>query len=289
LDRVVVWSAAECRQVENTESPTMQKDMFTAVLKTIGSTQDEKTRTLIDGTLKVMNENATRNAETSLDNALESFLQAKAAHTDNMLKLNDIGTAITRSEKERQSALKESAEAVQNWRTRFRELRGVMTPEMKAEHSQRTASRELAEEFTGLIADLEDDKARVMLAACTSGKEYVCAHLSAFAVCAQNEWAKAMKNISPALVRAFTLRLRELELKGEEHPHKKLYEELGAQVLTQSHFYTFNMEQEPVISLLGLHRPALTGVDMELYKSPVRRMAMGAELAAKSKAQGVKP
>lgn len=267
----------------------MKKDMFTAVMKTIGSTQDEKTRTLIDGTLKAMNETASRNAAASLNKALGSFFQAKTAHTDNMLRLNDIGAAITRSEKERQNALEESAEAVQNWRTRFRELRGVMTPEMKAEHSQRTASRELAEEFTGLIADLEDDKARVMLAACTSGKDYVSAHLSAFSVCAQNEWAEAMKNISPALVRAFTLRLRELELKGEEHPHKKLYEELGAQVLTQSHFYTFNMEQEPVISQLGLHRPALTGVDMDLYKSPVRRMAKSAELAAKSKAQGVKP
>ncbi|HEX4502971.1 MAG TPA: capsid protein [Scandinavium sp.] len=267
----------------------MKKDMFTAVMKTIGSTQDEKTRNIIDGTLKVMNETATRNAAASLSKALESFIQAKTAHTGNMLKLNDIDAAITRSEKERQNALEESAEAVQSWRTRFRELRGVMTPEMKAEHSQRTASRELAEEFTGLISDLKDDKSRTMLAACTTGNEYVCAHLRAFSVYAQNEWAVEMKNISPALARTFALRLRELEMNGEEHPHKILYQELGEQVLTQSRFYDFNMEQEPVISQLGLTRPALTGVDMDLYKSPLRRMSKGAGLAAKSKAQGVKP
>lgn len=82
-----------------------------------------------------------------------------------------------------------------------------------------------------------------------------------------------MKEIPPALVRAFALRLRELEIKGEEHPHNVLIQELGENVLAQSRYYTFNMAQEPVISKIGLHRPALTGVDMKLYKSPVLRMA----------------
>ncbi|MGC6756732.1 capsid protein, partial [Escherichia coli] len=81
-----------------------------------------------------------------------------------------------------------------------------------------------------------------------------------------------MKEIPPALVRAFALRLRELEIKGEEHPHNVLIQELGENVLAQSRYYTFNMAQEPVISKIGLHRPALTGVDMKLYKSPVLRM-----------------
>lgn len=267
----------------------MKTDMLTAVLKTIGSTRDEKTRNLIDSALNVMNEKASHNATVSTNNALESFSQAKAAHTENMLKLNDIGAAITHSEKERHNALEESAEADHNWRTRFRELRGVMTPELKAEHGKRVAGRELAEEFTTLIAELEAEKSRGMLAACTSGKAYVNAHLEAFSVYAQSEWTAAMKNISPAMVRAFVLRLRELEMRGEEHPHNTLFQELGAHVLTQSHYYTFNMEQEPVISQLNLHRPALTGVDMDLYKSPARQMVMNKELAQKNKTQGAKP
>ena len=267
----------------------MKPDLFTAVMKTIGSTQDENIRTAIDSALDSLNEKANQNAEATINNALEAFSKAKSAHTENMLKLNDIDAAINRSEKERQNALNESAEAEQNWRTRFRELRGMMTPELKAEHSQRVAGRELAEEFTALIDELNDDKASTMLDACTSGKEYISAHSEALSVHARNEWAAVMKAIPPALIRAFALRLRELEIKGEEHPHNVLIQELGENVLAQSRYYTFNMAQEPVISKIGLHRPALTGVDMKLYKSPVLRMARAKELAQKKKSRGVKP
>ncbi|WP_341475016.1 capsid protein [Citrobacter freundii] len=231
--------------------------------------------------MDTLNEKSNQNAEATINNALEVFSKAKSAHTENMLKMNDIDAAITRSEKERQNALNESAEAEQNWRTRFRELRGMMTPELKAEHSQR--------EFTAMIDELNDDKASTMLAACTSGKEYVSAHSEALSAHARNEWSAVMKEIPPALVRAFALRLRELEIKGEEHPHNVLIQELGENVLAQSRFYTFNMAQEPVISIIGLHRPALTGVDMKLYKSPALRMARAKELAQKKKSQGVKP
>jgi|GEM_PF-194453 len=266
----------------------MKNNMFPAVMKTIGSNLDEKGRSLVDSALNIVNEKACRDATVTMNHAMGSFSQAKAVHTENMLRLNDINAAITRSTQERQKALNESAEAEQSWRTRFRELRGMVTAEMKAEHVQRTASRELAEEFTGLIAELEIDKSRAMLAACKSGKAYVNMHLNALSICARNEWAAVMKDISPALVRAFALRLRELEAKGEEQPQNILYQELGEHILAQSRYYTFNMEQEPVISLLGLHRPALTGVDMELYKSPARQMALSKELARKSEAQGIK-
>lgn len=267
----------------------MKPDLFTAVMKTIGSTQDENIRTAIDSALDTLNEKANQNAEATINNALEAFSKAKSAHTENMLKLNDIDAAITRSEKERQNALNESAEAEQNWRTRFRELRGMVTPELKAEHSQRVAGRELAEEFTALIDELNDDKASTMLSACTSGDKYVGTHFTVFSAYSRNEWATVMKDIPPSLVRAFALRLRELEMKGEEHPHNVLIQELGENVLAQSRYYTFNMAQEPVISKIGLHRPALTGVDMKLYKSPVLRMARAKELAQKKKSRGVKP
>lgn len=46
------------------------------------------------------------------------------------------------------------------------------------------------------------------------------------------------------------------------------------------------MNNKPVISQLGLHRPPLTGVDMTLYKSPVKRNQLAAALADKNKAQG---
>lgn len=41
----------------------MKPDLFTAVMKTIGSTQDENIRTAIDSALDTLNEKANQNAE----------------------------------------------------------------------------------------------------------------------------------------------------------------------------------------------------------------------------------
>ena len=203
----------------------MKPDLFTAVMKTIGSTQDENIRTAIDSALDTLNEKANQNAEATINNALEAFSKAKSAHTENMLKLNDIDAAITRSEKERQNALNESAEAEQNWRTRFRELRGMMTPELKAEHSQRVAGRELAEEFTALIDELNDDKASTMLAACTSGDKYVGTHFTVFSAYSRTEGATVMKDIPPSLVRAFALTRNE----GRRTPSQRSHSGAGGE------------------------------------------------------------
>lgn len=72
---------------------------------------------------------------------LTVFTTARDTHTASMEKLKEIDTSIERCKQERQTALDESAEAEQDWRSRFRTLRGNLTPEMKAEHSKRIASR----------------------------------------------------------------------------------------------------------------------------------------------------
>ena len=228
---------------------------------------------------------AKQSAENSqrITDKLSVFTTARDTHAASMQVLKEIDTSIQRCKQERQTALDESAEAEQDWRSRFRTLRGSLTPEMKAEHSKRIASRELADEFTGLIAELETDKSRAMLEACATGRQYVDEHATALTVCAQAAWTEAMDTISPALVRAYRLRLRELELKGEPRPGDVLAEELQQHVALQAQFYTFDMDNEPVISQLGLHRPPLTGVDMTLYKSPVKRNQLAAELAARKK------
>ncbi|MDT3641297.1 capsid protein, partial [Cronobacter sakazakii] len=110
-------------------------------------------------------------AETNphITDKLSAFTAARDTHTASMQALKEIDTSIERCKQERQTALDESAEAEQDWRSRFRSLRGNLTPEMKAEHGRRIASRELADEFTGLIAELENDRKRAMLGACTTG------------------------------------------------------------------------------------------------------------------------
>ncbi|ELT6554772.1 TPA: capsid protein [Escherichia coli] len=261
----------------------MKTEIITALMKTVAGTRPAPDRALIENVVAVASEKAAQKNAAAVNEALTRFTEAKAAHTGSMMALNDINAAITRSEKERQNALEESAEADKSWRTRLRSLGGAMTPELKAEHGRRMAGRELAEEFTGLIAELETDKSRAMLTACATGRQYVDEHATALTVCAQTAWTEAMDTISPLLVRAYRLRLRELELKGEPRPGQVLGEELQQHVALQAQFYTFDMDNEPVISQLGLHRPPLTGVDMTLYKSPLKRNQLAAELAARKK------
>jgi hypothetical protein len=86
---------------------------------------------------------------------------------------------------------------------------------MKAEHSRRIASRELADEFTGLIAELETDRTRAMLNACSTGNKYLSAHDDAFTAYAGAEWAQAVNAVPVTLIRAFLLRIRALEMKGK--------------------------------------------------------------------------
>jgi hypothetical protein len=119
---------------------------------------------------------------------LAEFEQTKAAHTESVRKMNEIGQAITRCHQGRQDALEQGKEAETSWRTRFRSLRGALTEEMKQEHSQRIAQRELAEEFSSLIDELELDQQQAMLGCCVSGKAYVDAFNKAFVDYAESVW-----------------------------------------------------------------------------------------------------
>ncbi|TCW52226.1 hypothetical protein EDC53_101578 [Phytobacter diazotrophicus] len=241
---------------------------------------------IIATAMKATTEKQRKENEQRVTVALEAFTQARDAHTASMKKLYDTEAAIRRSEQERQAALDESAEAEQSWRSRFRSLRGNITPEMKAEHSQRVANRELAEEFTALIAELEDDKDSAMLGACRSARQYTDAHRTAFTTYADGEWACALTAIDPALIRAFVLRIRSLELSGNESAYATAARELANSLGTMKAVHEFDMAQEPVLSVTGLYRPALTGLDMKLYNSPARCTQLAQALAAKKAANG---
>ena len=214
---------------------------------------------------------------------LTVFTTARDTHAASMEKLKEIDTSIERCKQERQTALDESAEAEQDWRSRFRTLRGNLTPEMKAEHSKRIASRELADEFTGLIAELETDRTRAMLNACSTGNKYLSAHEDAFTAYASSEWAQAVNAVPVALIRAFLLRIRALEMKGDSAPQSVAIGELRDALNRQGSLYHFDMKQEPVLSVTGMQRPQITGVDMELLRSPLKRNMLAQKLAEHDK------
>lgn len=192
---------------------------------------------------------AQQSAESSqrITDKLSAFNAARDTHAASMQVLKEIDTSIERCKQERQTALDESAEAEQDWRSRFRTtLRGSLTPEMKAEHSRRIASRELADEFTGLIAELETDRTRAMLNACSTGNKYLSAHEDAFTAYAGAEWAQAVNAVPVALIRAFLLRIRALEMKGESAPQSLAIGELRDALSRQGSLYHFDMKQEPL-------------------------------------------
>ncbi|MDT3566473.1 capsid protein [Cronobacter malonaticus] len=213
---------------------------------------------------------------------LAIFSAAKDAHAASMHTLKDIDTSIERCKQERQAALEESTQAEQDWRSRFRSLRGNLTPEMKAEHGRRIASRELADEFTGLIAELENDRKRAMLGACTTGNKYRAAYDDALSTYAGAQWSQALAAVPATLVRAFVLRTRALEMKGEASPQSVALAELRDVLSRLGDEYQFDMTQEPVLSVTGMHRPHLAGVDTELLNSPAKRMMLAKALAENS-------
>jgi len=128
--------------------------------------------------------------------ALKHLEETRTAHTAQMMKINDITAAIARSKKEREAAIDNGKEAETSWRTRFRDLRGAITPEMRAQHSQRIASRELADEFTSLIEALEFEHEGEMMRAASTGRALVNAHRTAFTQYAEGQWNAAMRTLA---------------------------------------------------------------------------------------------
>lgn len=212
--------------------------------------------------------------------SLECFEKARTEHTERMKAYNGICADIVRCEKEQQAAIEAGKEAESNWRTRFRNLRGNLTDELRAEHSQRIASRELADEFGGLLKELELDKQEAMLKCCGSGKEYVESHREAFTGFADAHWQSALRNVSPSLLWAIKLRIRREELSptlaGEDRDRIKDVAFLVGEALTRAAVALPDsvLNEAPLLENIGLYRPALTGIDMELYTSPLRRQKL---------------
>ena len=115
---------------------------------------------------------------------------------------------------------------------------------------------------------------------------YTTAHNTAFTTYADGEWACALTAIDPALIRAFVLRIRSLELNGSESAYATAARELANSLGTMKAVHEFDMTQEPVLSVTGLYRPALTGLDMKLYNSPASRNKLAQALTAKKAANG---
>lgn len=209
--------------------------------------------------------------------SLLRFEKARAEHTAQMTEFNSVAANITRCEKERQAAIEAGKEAESNWRFNFRKLRGNLTDELRAEHTQRIVSRELADEFAELLKELELDKQYAMLCCCTSGKELVESHSTAFTEFVDSHWQSALRNVSPSLLWAIKLRIQRETIaptfiRDDRNTIRDISWLVGEALTRAAEALPETVLHEaPLLENIGLYRPALTGVDMDLYNSPARR------------------
>ena len=212
--------------------------------------------------------------------SLIRFEKARAEHTAQMTEFNSVVANITRCEKERQAAIEAGKEAESNWRTNFRKLRGNLTEELRTEHTQRIANRELADEFAGLLKELELDKQYAVLCCCTSGKKYVEAHKDAFTEFADSHWESALRNVSPSLLWSIKLRIQREKIAptfvGDDRDPIRDIAGLIGEALTRAAVALPEsiLNEAPLLEAIGVRRPALTGVDMDLYSRPLRRQKL---------------
>jgi hypothetical protein len=168
----------------------------------------------------------------------------------------------------------------------FHNLRGNLTDELNAEHSQRIASRELADEFTGLIGELELDKQLTMISGCNTSVWYINSHQAAFNEFADAAWQSALRNVSPSLLWAIRLRLQREKVNPRDDDTRsdmQVMAELIGNALTRAAAALPEkaLTEAPVLENIGLWRPALTGVDMKLYQSPAGRQKLTETLKEK--------
>ena len=118
-----------------------------------------------------------------------------------------------------------------------------------------------------------------MLNACFSANKYLSAHEDAFIAYAGTEWTQAVNAVPVGLIRAFLLRIHAFEMKGESAPQSVAIGELRHAPSPQGSLYHFDMKQEPVLSVTSMYWPQISGVDMELLRSPAKRMMLARKLA----------
>ena len=97
----------------------------------------------------------------------------------------------------------------------------------------------------------------------------------------------AINNLSPALVRAVKLKVlalsnvsyQETQSGHYVEPAKIISAEIGNALVGAAHICQFNMDAEPMLGKIGMHSPALPGVDMALLQSPIKRQLLAQKLS----------
>ncbi|MEI7285064.1 capsid size determination protein [Pectobacterium carotovorum] len=228
----------------------------------------------------------------TLTKATNYYLRMREAHTVNASELDHIDTAIARAKEQKTNTEAENQLSDTDWRARFLAARGEMTEELKNQQLQRLAQRELAQEYDGLLAQLEIEQLRNKAKCYASAKDCCDAHACALRDYAEWEFNQALNNISTNLIRAIKLKRHMLDITTSEYkqglayqkPEKVVMDLVTENLRGKMDNYRFDMSNEPVLSLLGLNSPSLPHADFAPISSPAGRMKFFRELKEKEEA-----
>lgn len=236
-----------------------------------------------------------------LSEAVQILVNAKAKHQADSEEMDNILAAIENCQQQKQAAQEEGQKAEGDWRLRLRQLRGAITDEMKQQHIQRIAQRELAGELDGLLAELELNKDRKELECSASAKALRLAHKDALVIYAQREFTRTLPLLAN-LARAFKLKHHALELEQnfttqngmfseyERNIEKDIFKEVNDYLKVLADACPLSANNESELAEIGINPPQMNYVNDKFLSSPCAREMAFKELRAreeKLKQQGI--
>lgn len=225
----------------------------------------------------------------TVNTAIQALITAKAKHQSDIDEMESILNAINHCHQQKEATQSQSQQAEGEWRSRFRLLRGAMTEDMKQQHLQRIAQRELAGELDGLLAELELDKDRQTLACSASASRLHLAHKDALQAYASQEMSRSLSALS-GLARAVKLKQQVLAIEQafttnngmfseyEQNLDVVIFNEINQRLKHLAEGYIFNMDKEAELSDIGFNPPAVEYVNHHFLSSPCSRQKAFKEL-----------
>lgn len=223
--------------------------------------------------------------------AIQHFCAVNKEHGQVVADMENIEASIASCREQKQHAEAQSQQDDNGWRELFRKARGVMTGELKQQHIERIANREMIAELDNLIQELELDEARQKIMCSGSGATLRKAHTHALGALADKELSQSLSALD-GVVRA--VKLKRLALSAEQAEttsngrfseyeidiDKRVFAEIRSYLEPRVEKYTFDMAKEQELATIGL-QPGLSKYMNDELASPVKRKVAYEEIRRK--------
>lgn len=236
------------------------------------------------------------NVSPVVKNCIEAYTAAHSANQAEVDNMESLQASIAHCRQQKEESQNLSQQTTSQWRTKFRQLRGNMTEDMKKQHIERVAQREMVQEMDHLLAELDIERQRMILRCTSTGKALISAHNSALLAYSKEEFYSKLEQLSEPLVRAIALRLHALSSASNESeaglsyvkPEIAVVNDLIEYTLEKAKTYVFDMVNEPVLDVIKLSSPSTPYLDTHLLRSPASCMKLAKALTEQEAALNAK-